>query len=204
MTTLDTVCEKLIKTYNTTIIDQMPPVLQQALYSNAFACSRDSYKQHEKDRTVLAELIHNHFTKKAAKQELTQNYIGGPCTLTGHWSDTHQKLIYIFGEAHADDTDCSKFLENYGYGRNEEQSGMPIETYLKKFDTPKSLNDISEYFNSMDGQEHLTKDFIRYTIQRNSQIFYNLGKTGYYGLIGNGGQKIYSIILFYTPYIPYM
>jgi hypothetical protein len=68
-----------------------------------------------------------------------------------------------------------------------------IETYLKKFDTPKSLNDIFEYCNSMDGQEHLTKDFIRYTIQRNSQLFYNLGKTGYYGLIGNGGQKIYSI-----------
>ena len=87
----------------------------------------------------MAELIHNHFTKKAAKQELTQNYIGGPCTLTGHWSDTHQKLIYIFGEAHADDTDCSKFLENYGYGRNEEQSGMRIETYLKKL---TEINDI--------------------------------------------------------------
>ena len=139
MTTLDTLCEKLIKTYNTTIIDQMPPVLQQALYSNAFACSRDSYKQHEKDRTVLAELIHNHFTKKAERQELSPSYIGGPRTLTCHWSETYQKLIYIFGETHKEYTDCSKFPKNQGFGRNEEQSGMPIETYLKNL---TEINDI--------------------------------------------------------------
>ena len=139
MTTLDTLCEKLIKTYNTTIIDQMPPVLQEALYSNAFACSVNSYKQHEKDRTVLAELIHNHFTKKAERQELSQNYIGGPMTLTCHWSDTYQKLIYIFGETHKEYTDCSKFPKNQGFGRNEEQSGMPIETYLKNL---TEINDI--------------------------------------------------------------
>ena len=139
MTTLDTLCEKLIKTYNTTIIDQMPYVLQQALYSNASSCSLGSYKQNEKDRTVLAELIHNHFAKKAEKQELSQHYIGGPMTLTCHWSEKYQKLIYIFGEQHADDTDCSKFLENYGYGRSEEQSGMRIETYLKNL---TEINDI--------------------------------------------------------------
>jgi len=34
--TLDTLCEKLIKTYNTTIIDQMDITLQQALYSNVY------------------------------------------------------------------------------------------------------------------------------------------------------------------------
>lgn len=68
-----------------------------------------------------------------------------------------------------------------------------IENYLNLFDTPKSLNEIFEYCNSLNGQDQLTKEFIRYTIQRNNQIFYNLGKTGYYGLIGNGGQKTYSI-----------
>ena len=128
MTTLDTLCEKLIKTYNTTIIDQMPYHLQQALYSNASSCSRDSYKQNEKDRTVLAELIYNHFTKKSEKQELSQHYIGGPMTLTCHWSETYQKLIYIFGEEHSERTDCP-----------EQPGVMLIEKYLKRF---TQINDI--------------------------------------------------------------
>ena len=110
--TLDTLCEKLIKTYNTTIIDQMPYHLQQALYSNVSSCSLDSYKQNEKDRTVLAELIYNHFAKKSEKQELSQHYIGGPMTLTCHWSETYQKLIYIFGEEHSEETDCKEFTKN--------------------------------------------------------------------------------------------
>jgi hypothetical protein len=130
MTTLDTLCEKLIKTYNTTIIDQMPYVLQQALYNDASSCSTGSYKQNEKDRTVLAELIHNHFAKKTQREELSHNYIGGPCTLTCHWSEQFQKLIYIFGEHHSEKTNCKEFPENYG--KNEEQSGILIEKYLKK------------------------------------------------------------------------
>ena len=141
MVDLVNICDKLIKTYNTTIIDQMPPDLKDALQSNASYCSVNPYRQHEKERTVLNELIKNHFDeeKKAQREELTQNYIGGPMTLTGHWSEAYQKLIYLFGEKHADDTDCSKFLENYGYGRNEEKSGMRIETYLKKL---TEINDI--------------------------------------------------------------
>jgi hypothetical protein len=138
MTTLDTLCEKLIKTYNTTIIDQMPYVLQQALYNDTSSCSTGSYKQNEKDRTVLAELIHNHFTKKNERQQLSQHYIGGPCTLTCHWSEQFQKLIYIFGEEHSEETDCKEFPKNKG--KNEEETGrMLIETYLKKF---TEINDI--------------------------------------------------------------
>ena len=139
MDNLHSLCEKLIKTYNTTIIDKMPYVLQEALYNDASSCSTGSYKQNEKDRTVLTELIKNHFTKKTQREELSQHYIGGPMTLTCHWSETYQKLIYIFGEEHADHTDCSNFLENYGYGKNEEQSGMHIKTYLKKL---TEINDI--------------------------------------------------------------
>ena len=115
----------------------MPFELQNALYSNASYCSVNSYRQNEKERTVLNELINNHITKKVEKEELSQNYIGGPITLTGHWSDTYQKLIYIFGENHAENTDCVKFPKNNG--RNEEQSGMRIETYLKKL---TEINDI--------------------------------------------------------------
>lgn len=135
--TLNTLCEKLIKTYNTTIIDQMPYVLQQALYNDASSCSTGSYKQNEKDRTVLAELIHNHFAKKTQREELSQHYIGGPMTLTCHWSETYQKLIYIFGEEHSEETDCKEFPKNKG--KNEEQSGMLIEEFLKKL---TEINDI--------------------------------------------------------------
>jgi hypothetical protein len=135
---LTSLCIKLIKTYNTTIIDQMPSDLQQALYNNAFACSLGSYKQNDKDRTVLAELINNHFTKKSERQQLSPDYIGGPCTLTCHWSEQFQKLIYIFGEIHSENTDCSNFPKNKG--KNEEETGrMLIETYLKKF---TEMNDI--------------------------------------------------------------
>jgi hypothetical protein len=116
----------------------MPYVLQQALYNNAFACSTGSYKQNDKDRTVLTELIKNHFAKKSERQQLSPDYIGGPCTLTCHWSEQFQKLIYIFGESHSDNTDCSNFPKNKG--KNEEQSGrMLIETYLKKL---TEINDI--------------------------------------------------------------
>ena len=100
MDDLNSLCSKLIKTYNTTIIDQMPYVLQQALYNDASSCSTGSYKQNEKDRTVLAELIHNHFAKKTQREELSQHYIGGPMTLTCHWSETYQKLIYILRQSY--------------------------------------------------------------------------------------------------------
>jgi hypothetical protein len=111
----------------------MPLDLQNAFKKNAFDktssyCSVDPYKQNEKERKVLDELIFNHFYKKTERQELTQHYIGGPMTLTCHWSEKHQKLIYIFGEEHSEDMDCEEFPENYG-----KQSGMPIEEYLKKF-----------------------------------------------------------------------
>ena len=139
---LHNLCLTLIKTYNTTIIDQMSVDLQNAFEKNAFDkissyCSVDSYKQNEKERKVLDELIFNHFYKKIERQELTQHYIGGPCTLTCHWSEEYQKLIYIFGEEHSEHTDCKEFPENKK--KNEKQSGMPIEEFLKKF---IQINDI--------------------------------------------------------------
>ena len=102
----------------------MPYHLQQALYNDAFACSRGLYKQNEKDRTVLAELIHNHFTKRARKK----NYH----SIT---SEVHV-LSHVIGVKH---------IKNlYIYSGKNIQKKLTVQNFLKITErTKKKLEECS-------------------------------------------------------------
>ena len=112
-------CEDLIETYNASFLSKAPKQLQQACYNEAQVClGLEKNLTHDKKyRNVLAQLINNHYN--ATKPDV--EFIGGPATLTCHFSETYKKLIYIFGEEHSTITDCEKI---------KQQKGELIENYL--------------------------------------------------------------------------
>ena len=112
-------CEDLIETYNATLLSKAPKQLQQACYDEAKVCLglEKNFTHDKKYRNVLMQLINNNYN--ATKPEV--EFIGGPATLTCHFSETYKKLIYIFGEEHSTITDCEKI---------KQQKGELIENYL--------------------------------------------------------------------------
>jgi hypothetical protein len=62
-------------------------------------------KGDEEGRKTLMELILNHRAAKMPEPGL----IGGPFTLSLHRSKKDKKIIYIFGESHANEMDCELF-----------------------------------------------------------------------------------------------
>ena len=82
-------CSNLVQTYNTSILSKAPTVLQQACYDQARLLTHDG-----KTRNVLIQLINNHYNAEKPVEE----FIGGPVTLTCHWSEEYKKLIYIYLE----------------------------------------------------------------------------------------------------------
>lgn len=119
---LEDLCSKLITTYNTTILDKMGSDMKEALRQEAAEKCVDTNKQ----RTVLKELIDRHYNPvfQEKRRNLLPHYIGGPFNLTCHWSETYQKLIYIFGEEHSYKTDCQEFDEE------NQPAGILIENFL--------------------------------------------------------------------------
>lgn len=97
---MNKLCNKLVTTYNTTVLDEMDNFTQAVFLNEA-----QKYKDGDKGKTVLMDLIYNHYNKKKPMPR----FIGGPYTLTMHWSDKYQKLIYIFGEYHSNITNCELF-----------------------------------------------------------------------------------------------
>ena len=112
-------CEDLIETYNATLLSKAPKQLQQACYDEAKVCLglEKNFTHDKKHRNVLMQLINNNYNATKPVVE----FIGGPATLTCHFSETYKKLIYIFGEEHSTITDCEKI---------KHQKGELIENYL--------------------------------------------------------------------------
>ena len=122
-------CDTLIQTYNTSVLDVSDPTFKDACIEQAHKCAyeeNDAYGTYQ--RTVLSQLILNHSNQndptvpKENKKPIT-DFIGGPKTLTMHWSKKYKKLIYIFGETHSVKTDCWQFHSN---------KVMLIEDYLEQ------------------------------------------------------------------------
>lgn len=120
---MEKLCKQLINTYNTNVLDNKSKIIGEE-----FMKISTNYKDTGKGRSVLMNLIYNHFTVQKPKPD----YIGSPMNLTLHWSETHQKIIYIFGEHHSDKIDCYKLgLQN----RDIDVPGakiMSIQYFLKE------------------------------------------------------------------------
>jgi len=97
-------CERLIETYNTSIIDYFSQEFQDAFDEEASNCTsyRKNYMRGRK-REVLSKLIRN---RKNPHTKV--DFVGGPFNLTYHWSNKYKKAIYIWGEKHGKTVDCPK------------------------------------------------------------------------------------------------
>jgi hypothetical protein len=101
---LQNVVDMIIETYDPKILDNpiiTPEDIKQAFYELA-----ETENALGGPRKVLAELISNH---KNGVQKPIPEFIGGPFSLTCHWSEEYKKMIYIFGEYHTNKADCSEF-----------------------------------------------------------------------------------------------
>jgi hypothetical protein len=118
-------CDMMVKTYNTSILDNFPTSLKRSLQEEATQCveSKPNPNYHrsflrlktKKNRNVLMRLINNYVRSKQIESP-TIDFIGGPHTLTLHWSAKYNKIIYIFGEVHRNDVcdyDNMMLVENY-------------------------------------------------------------------------------------------
>ena len=115
---MDKMLETLLETYNTNLIDSADKRVQEALMITSRSQCDDG-----KGRTVLMDLICNHFNKSMIKPH--PDFIGGPESLTLHWSEKYQKLIYIFGEHHTSEMNCGV------YGKKGSEF-MSVEYFLSE------------------------------------------------------------------------
>ena len=98
---MEKICTQLTNTYNTTILNKNKEIGEE------FMRISTAHKNSGKGKNVLMNLIYNHFSSDVQKPQ--PEYIGSPMNLTVHWSEKHEKIIYIFGEHHSDKIDCFKF-----------------------------------------------------------------------------------------------
>lgn len=124
--TIEYWCDMMVKTYNASILDNFPTSLKLSLQEEAKQCveSKPNPNYHKsffglikkkKNRNVLMRLINNYVRSKQIKSP-TIDFIGGPHTLTLHWSAKYNKIIYIFGENHRNDVcdyDNMMLVEDY-------------------------------------------------------------------------------------------
>ena len=131
---LEWICDTLLETYNTSILDRTDEIFKEACVIEAKKCvdhNKDKTKPESySERKVLSQLIVNHSNENdplvppKEKKPIT-DYIGGPKILRLLWSKRYKKLIYIFGERHSEKTNCERF---FGVGVNH----MLIEDYLQQ------------------------------------------------------------------------
>ena len=125
---LHDICNTLIQTYNTSVLDSSDEHFREACTLEAKKCADENKhkRRYDLSRRVLAKLIVNHSkeTDKTEEKKPIATFIGGPKTLTMQWNEEYKKLIYIFGEHHNENTDCDKFKIG------EEDNEMLIEDYL--------------------------------------------------------------------------
>jgi len=115
----DDICKDLIKTYDTTAIEELTPELRHAFRFFAAQCTTLS-------RPVLSRLINNYYSP--SNKPITK-FIGGPKNLTVHYSAYFGKLIYIFGEFHQNKMDCTNFPETAALS-GEPNNFMTIDDYM--------------------------------------------------------------------------
>jgi hypothetical protein len=109
------VCDTLRKTYNINFLD----LDENKIIGQEFAKAAEIYRDSKKGNKVLIDLVYNHYNVKKPFPD----FIGGPQTLTMHWSNRWKKIIYIFGEQHSNEIDCEKRLNT--------KKWVPIQNFLE-------------------------------------------------------------------------
>ena len=103
---IEKLCKDLKTSYNTNILDNESQIVQNEFLK---VSRQNRNNTTNPGRKVLMELICNHYDKNIMKLKPIAQFIGGPKTLSIHWHPVYKKMIYIFGEWHANITDCEKF-----------------------------------------------------------------------------------------------
>lgn len=115
---MDKLCEKLLTTYNASILENTD-ILGQALF---YHYSSKNLRGN-KGNTVLMDLITNYYNNK--KKENFSSKIGGPISLSLQWSSKYNMCVYIFGEKHSSEIDCNK-IKNLQSGCPKNKIRNPI------------------------------------------------------------------------------
>ena len=113
---IEKLCKDLQTTYDTNILDNEHYVVQQEFLNVSFENKENN------GRKVLMKLICNHYDEMVRANKPIAEFIGGPKTLSIHWHPVYKKIIYIFGEWHANITDCKTF--------KKDAVTVPAEDYL--------------------------------------------------------------------------
>jgi len=129
---LDAKLDLMVLSYNTSILNDLPEDLLNALYEESNRCLTDPKKAKNPDRCAtrdtLMRLINNHRLNNKPVADL----IKGPFTLTLHWHSEMKMMIYIFGEFHDSNTDCIRLhRKKYINGKIVPVKSMFIENYMK-------------------------------------------------------------------------
>ena len=145
---LEELCKELRNTYDTNILDSQSENVQKEFLDVSLKNRNNTTNPGKK---VLMELICNHYSKRVKKPIV--EFIGGPKTLTIHWHPVYKKIIYIFGEWHANNMDCKTF--------KKDALTVPAEDYL--YDLILSTDvflDIYIELESYKGVEYLYEPYI--------------------------------------------
>ena len=89
--------------YNTNILKLLPPAYQKIFREAAL-----KNKKNVKANSALIRLVNNLYTGALP----TPDYVSGPFTLSYHFSEYHRKSIYVFGELHGTENECSEFPQS--------------------------------------------------------------------------------------------
>lgn len=100
-------CCNLIKTYDCNYLNSMDTDLKKSFYDKV---TGGKYCFNTVKRPVLAKLIDNHLNDE--KAITIYPFIGGPNSLTVHYSKEFKKTIYVFGEFHNKEINCSNVAED--------------------------------------------------------------------------------------------
>jgi hypothetical protein len=164
------ICEKLITTYNASLIDNLPAELRDACIKEAKECANAPKWRGTEKRNVLAKLIDNYVQQTQIYTQYPR-YIEGPLNISCHWHKDFQKLIYIFGEYHGNQKDCDKFKPDDLDDSSD--LSMSIEDYLKHyFVKPIAFTDfLIEMKSNVDGYKKLHSETSR--LERIRKFFQN-------------------------------
>lgn len=157
---MEEICKELKESYNTNLLSKLSMKEQAIFY-------RES-KIHKSDREAnytLMKLIENKYKKVSPEiyKKLNPKYIGGPFSLSLQWNPEKNMMVYIFGEFHSNQMDCSKTINDNDF-INVLQEDCPKNTIYntKKLSCVHKNSKIGkEIINNAKKDHHITQKVVK-------------------------------------------